>query len=231
MDDKWFKAQQKKVGITAEDIAARLGRDRSAVSKIYTGQRRMTLEWAQAFSEALDVPIDEVLRRAGLIMETSSATPIDETPELIATPPKLGGKPFLQANHARAIRQGMVQGDAAPFSGNLKETETANRVADAFGRKHGQELWTVTSEAMKLGGYLQGDTLLLDTDQSERCGSGDIVLAQIHDWGEGSPKIALRRFEPPALIADSASETDRRLHLVDGRNVVIRGKVVASWRP
>ena len=36
MDDKWFKAQQKRVGVTADQIAAEMGRDRSAVSSIYT---------------------------------------------------------------------------------------------------------------------------------------------------------------------------------------------------
>ncbi|MGR3522698.1 MAG: helix-turn-helix domain-containing protein [Paracoccus sp. (in: a-proteobacteria)] len=65
IDDKWFKQQQRRVGVTTEDIAARAGRARSAVSNIYTGRQRMNLDWAKVFAEVLQVPLDEVLQRAG----------------------------------------------------------------------------------------------------------------------------------------------------------------------
>ena len=60
MDDKWFKQQQKRVGATAEDIAQKMGRTRANVSNIYTGRQKMSLEWARAFAEVLQVPIDAV---------------------------------------------------------------------------------------------------------------------------------------------------------------------------
>jgi hypothetical protein len=58
---------------------------------------------------------------------------------------------------------------------------------------------------------------------------GDVVIAQVYDRG-GSAKTVLRRFEPPVLVAASMDPEDWRVHVVDGNNVLIRGKVVASWR-
>ena len=57
MDDKWFKRQQKIAGVTAADIADRMGRARSNVSHILNGHQRMSLEWAKAFAEVLNVPL------------------------------------------------------------------------------------------------------------------------------------------------------------------------------
>lgn len=66
MDDKWFKQQQKRVGVTAEDIARVMGRSRANVSHILTGRQRMSLEWAKAFAEVLQVPMATVLEKAGV---------------------------------------------------------------------------------------------------------------------------------------------------------------------
>ena len=57
MDDKWFKRQQKRAGVTAEDIAEELGRDRSVVSRIYVGRQRMTLDQARVFAKVLEIPL------------------------------------------------------------------------------------------------------------------------------------------------------------------------------
>lgn len=204
MDDKWFKAQQKRVGVTAEDIAKKMGRDRSAVSHIYTGQRRMSLEWAQVFSDVLEVPLDEVLKRAGVLSE----------------------------NPAREIAVGLADGDVVPWKpmggGDRSATDA---VAGHFGGgKPGVDVWIVSSGAMQLGGYMPGDNLLVDTNQSEMCRAGDVVLAQKYDWKTGNATTLLRRFEPPVLVPASADLAEQRVFVVDGDNVLIKGKVVASWR-
>lgn len=210
MDDKWFKNQQKKVGVTAEDIANAIGRDRSLVSRIYVGRQKMTLEQAQVFADILKAPLDQVLEKAGLI-ETGDQ----------------------KANAVRRIDQaakGFSEGDAEPYRAPPAAAENANKIAAIFGLRPGVDIWTVNTDAMRLAGYLPGDKILVDTHKSEITRAGDVVIAQIYNWQSGEVKTVLRRHEPPVLIADSLVEEDRRALVVDGNNVVIKGKIVAQWR-
>lgn len=203
MDDKWFKAQQKRVGVTADEIAARLGRDRSVVSKILSGKQRMTLEWAQAFADTLQVEVAVVLEKAG------------------AAPQRT----------AQALRPGFTESDAAAWvpGPGLGEGETVRTIAAALGAdRPGIDVWRVKSKAMVLAGLLEGDFMLVDTHQSERVRPGDIVIAQIYN--RIGATTVLRRFEPPVLVAETVNADEKRIFVVDGQNVVIKGKVVATWR-
>ena len=207
MDDKWFKAQQKKAGVTAEDIANAIGRDRSVVSRIYVGRQKMTMDQAHAFSKVLDVPLEIVMEKAG--MGDSAAT------KTIAS---------------YRDQKGFSESDASPFHAAPSAMQAAEIIATAFGKRSGADVWTIDSNAMHLSGYLRGDKILVDTHQSERVTAGDIVIAQIYNWQDGDAKTILRRYEPPVLVADSIEENDRRVVVVDGNNVVIKGKVIAQWR-
>lgn len=204
MDEKWFKARQKEVGVTAEDIARRMGRTRSNVSHIYSGAQKMSLEWAKAFSEALQVPLATVLEKAG----------------------------SADAPTAQQIAPGFADSDAAPWIPQKTGNESAVRgVAQVLGAdKPGVYIWQVMGGAMALGGLLDGDLMLVDTHAGERARAGDVVVAQIYNNATASAVTVLRRFEPPVLVAASADPADGRVHVVDGTNVVIMGKVIASWR-
>lgn len=203
MDDKWFKAQQKKVGVTADDIARRMGRTRSNVSHIYSGKQRMSLDWAQAFAEVLHVPLHDVLKHAGILEETLD----------------------------RPIARGFSEGDATPWTGKGGEdAQVRDRAACFGGGKPGTDIWTVQSSALQFAGYLPGDFILVDTHQSERCRAGDVVIAQKYDWKTGTATTVLRRYEPPVLVASGPDPDDQRVLVVDGNQVAISGKVIASWR-
>jgi len=202
MDDKWFKLRQKKVGVTAEDIAARLGRDRSVVSRIYTGRQKMSFEWAQIFADVLEVPLADVLEHAGV----------------------------ADAQTARRAAPGFTDGDAAPWTPK-RDDETASTIAQHLGgERPGIEIWQVNGSALALQGYLPGDMILVDTHQSETCRPGDAVVAQIYDWTTSTATTVLRIFQPPVLISTATPPEAFQVHVVDGNNVVIKGKIVASWR-
>jgi SOS-response transcriptional repressor LexA len=202
MDEKWFKRQQKIAGVTAEDIANAMGRARSNVSHILNGHQKMSLEWAKAFSEVLKVPLDEVLRRAGVMDEPT----------------------------VRALQPGFSESDAAPFVAKPGDNRQVQMAADVFGARPGVDVWQVKSQALSYMGYMPGDYMLVDTHAAERVRAGDVVVAQVYDNAKGTASTALRRYEPPVLVAASPDPEDRRVHVVDGVNVVIRGRVVASWR-
>lgn len=201
MDDKWFKAQQKRVGITADAIADVIGRDRSVVSKILSGRQRMTLEWAQAFATALQVDVATVLEKAGV-----------------------ADKPLVQA-----VMPGFSESDAAPWvpGPGVSEAQLVPTVAKVLGGdRPGVDVWRVKGTAMAQHGLLEGDYMLVDTHQAERVKPGDTVVAQVYN--RTGATTVLRTFAPPVLM--SSDPNDLQVHVVDGVNVVIRGKVVASWR-
>jgi len=202
MDEKWFKTQQKKVGVTAEDIANKRGLSRVNVSHILTGRQSMSLSWAKAFSEVLQQPLDVILEKAGV---TDAAT-------------------------AQAVVPGFSEGDASPWKQGpgLAESASVKSVAAALGERPGVDVWRVQSRSMALAGLLEGDFILVDTHQAERVKAGDIVIAQVYN--RTGATTVLRRYAPPVLVAASADPDDAGVHVVDGVNVVVRGKVIASWR-
>ena len=203
MDVDWFKKKQKERGVTADQIADIMGRSRTSVSNIYSGNQKMSLEWAQAFAQALDTPIDEILSHAGALPQAA----------------------------AKQVTSGFSEGDAAPFSGPPGATQRASDRASTFGgEKPGIDVWTVRTEALTLNGIMPGDQILVDSNMSERARAGDFVIAQDYNWQTGTAVTLLRRFEPPVLVSASSNPDLQRVHVVDGRNLVIRGVVTAIWR-
>lgn len=202
MDEKWFKAQQRKVGVTADEIADHIGRHRSIVSRVYTGRQPMTLDLARAFADVLDVPLSTILEKAGVATEEVT----------------------------QQVAPGFAESDATPWTATARPDDPNKTIAAAMGgTRPGVDVWRVKGNGMLLGGYLPGDFILVDTNASERVRAGDVVIAQ-HYQPNGTAITLLRRYEPPVLVAASADPADRRVLVVDGMNVVIRGKVIGSWR-
>ncbi len=203
MEKDWFKRRLRMQGKTADDIAKAISRDRAVVSRIMNGHQQMTLDQAKIFAAELAVDVAEVLVRAGL----------------------------TDAPVAQALRPGFAESDAAawvPGPGIAEATEVPTIAQALGGGAPGVDVWRVKSRAMALAGILAGDFMLVDTHQAERVKPGDVVIAQVYN--RTGATTVLRRFEPPVLVAASADPEDGRVHVVDGINVVIRGKVTASWR-
>jgi SOS-response transcriptional repressor LexA len=201
IDDKWFRQKQKQAGITAEHIAARLGKDRSVVSRIYVGRQKMTLAEAEVFAAMLEQPLATVLEKAG-----------------VASVPT-----------AQQLAQGFSDGDAAPWKPQGFDDRKPQTIAEAFGAKAGVDVWQVKGNAMRGAGLLPGDFILVDTHQAERVKPGDTVIAQVYARN-GTAKSVLRRWLPPVLVSVSGSGEPTEVHVVDHDNVAIRGKVTAAWR-
>lgn len=206
MDAQWFKRAQKRAGVTSFDLGQAIGRDRTVISRFINGGQRMTLDQARLIAPLLDVPLTELIEKAGL----------------------------GDGEVAQQLAPGFAESDATPYviapgdGSLLNERQRVSDIAKAFGGGPGVDIWRVKGSAMALAGLLDGDLMLVDTHQAERVKPGDVVLAQIY-----SPRGAatvLRRFEPPVLVASSVNPSDMRVHVVDGVNVVVRGKIIASWR-
>lgn len=203
MDEKWFRAQKRKAGVTNAEIAALRGRDHTVITKIVTGQQRMTMEWAQTFAEALQVPIATILEKSDI----------------------------LDAQQARQMEEAFAEGDAEPWAGAATHDSGRRQnqtIAEALGARPGVDIWRVDGSSMALAGLLPGDFMLVDTHQADRVKAGDIVIAQV--YSRGGAKTVLRRWLPPVLVSATSALGDDGVLVVDNDNVVIRGKVIASWR-
>ncbi|SEN60929.1 helix-turn-helix domain-containing protein [Palleronia pelagia] len=204
MDVDWFKKQQKIKDVTADKIAAEMGRARSAVSRIYSGEQKMSLDWARAFARALDLSLDEVLSHAGVLGEQD----------------------------AKTVTPSLSDGDASPYKvhGDASNHRQLQIIEAMGGGRSGVEIWQVREPSLAFMGYMPGDAIAVDAHQSELTKAGDVVLAQIYEHSGGRARTILRRHEPPVLVAASPNPDDARTYVVDHNNVVIRGKVIASWR-
>lgn len=74
LDGDWARDQMQAVNATQDDLASAINRDRSIVSRIVTGQRRVSLGEAPALAEALGVSVLELLGRCGITAAAEAAS-------------------------------------------------------------------------------------------------------------------------------------------------------------
>lgn len=135
----------------------------------------------------------------------------------------------LQGRHSK----NMLAEDAArwtPPDDDEGSRPTLDMARLLGGGRPGMDIWQVRGNALALEGYREGDFLLVDHNAADRAKSGDIVIAQIYDWQQAAAVTVLRRYEPPVLVAAGFEPEDRKVYVVDGNNVAIKGIIIASWR-
>lgn len=66
IDGDWFHNQLDDRGQSLRALARHLGKDASAVSRTFSGKRRMTMEEAAEIAAFLGVPVTEVMHHAGI---------------------------------------------------------------------------------------------------------------------------------------------------------------------
>lgn len=204
MDKNWLKISLRKAGKTSADLAEAIRRDRAVVSRIMNGHQPASIDHAKAFADVLEQPVDVVLERLGL----------------------------TDAKTAAVFTPGFSESDAAQYVHDTQRgSDKQQSVAQALGAdRPGIDTWTIRSDAMNAMGMLAGDFILVDTRQADNCKPGDVVIAQVYDWQTGSAITVVRRYEPPVLVAATTNKDAFRVHVIDGQNTVVRGKVIANWR-
>lgn len=201
MDATFFKERQKRLGVTNDDLARAIGRDRAVISNIYSGKRPMKPAEADVFSRLLNVPVEQVLAAAGV---------------------------FTQAAVAMARPSGMAE-DARPFDWTGAPERDAMAALFNLDRS-GVDVWRVSTDAMTVAGYRQGDAIVVDTRRPDAYRKGDDVIVQVYDLSSGSAVTLLRRVEPPIIFALPSNLAQIQPMVIDNERIVVRGIVVGSWR-
>ncbi|MSP42275.1 MAG: UbiX family flavin prenyltransferase [Alphaproteobacteria bacterium] len=75
MKTNWIKQKLKSMGVTQEQLAQAIGRDRAVVSRILQGRQPLRLDWAGAFARILQMSPEEFLRQSGAGSERTDAYP------------------------------------------------------------------------------------------------------------------------------------------------------------
>lgn len=125
---------------------------------------------------------------------------------------------------------GFAEEDAAAYDAELpgEDEEVASAISALVNGRPGRVPWVLRSRALETAGYLPGDILIVDLNAVAK--SGDVVCAQAYDWSRARAATVMRVFQPPLLTASSYDPALRTPLVVDDRNVVIKGVVVASVR-
>ena len=66
LDSEWFKLQMRRNHLTTRGLGERVGLHYSAIGRMTNGLQGMKAEDAAMFTKAFGVPVDEVMRRAGI---------------------------------------------------------------------------------------------------------------------------------------------------------------------
>ncbi len=65
MDIEWFKSKHKASGVTQAEMARRLGKTPTFLTRVYAGDQPLKIEQATAMARAFGVPLAEVLAHLG----------------------------------------------------------------------------------------------------------------------------------------------------------------------
>lgn len=74
VDTAWFKARLTDKGYSQRGLAKMLDIDHSALSLMFSGKRKMSVQEAGSVASLLDVPIGEVLKRAGVAVRVGDVS-------------------------------------------------------------------------------------------------------------------------------------------------------------
>lgn len=208
MDTNFFRERQRELRLTNDDLAQAIGRDRSVISRIWSGERQMKPSEVRAIADKLNLDIALVIDKAGLN----------------------GGDILLQMKSA--LERTHFNEDASPWKPEegISVSETRDMAQLLGGARPGVDIWQVRNNSLIFEGYREGDYLLVDHNAAARARAGEVVVAQVYDHQGGGATTLLRRYEPPVLVGWGLDPDERTVHVVDGKNVAIRGVVIASWR-
>lgn len=195
--------------------------------------RRKQLAWIEAILEHKGWNRSRLAKEAGVDPSTLSkflADPLNkaqlQTNSIEKIADASGFRPYL--THPPVRPAGLTDIEAEPFDETDATAVVDVAVSAMKAGRNGLDPWVMRSRALEHEGYLPGDILMVDLNMQPR--SGDAVCAQVYDR-QGKAETIMRIYEHPFLIAASSDPAARRPLLVDDEKVLIRGVIVASFRP
>lgn len=203
---------------------------------VMTLDREEVRAWLRAILVHLGWTGTELARRMGKppstinrFLNDPDATHVLSIKTLKGIEEKTGYAPLKYPDAMRP--RGFGESDATPFDANATSGDVAldGAVRALCLDKPGVDPWILRSTALDAIGFLPGDVMIVSLNERPR--AGDIVCAQVYDWGRARAETVFRVYEPPYLMAATTSKELLRPHVVDDERVVIKGVMLQSLRP
>lgn len=192
--------------VSQTELAKVLGRDKSAITNLLQGKRRLRADEVVKIATFLNVSELEVL---GINKEKH----IDIKQET-SQPPEQEWLPF-QSTPSLELQQShlvMQQGEFYYFYDGKSATDKSYALE-------------VTSNALVLSGFMIGDVVISELDREIR--PGDVVVVQ--HYNNDIAETLLRKYQPPYLVPHSSNPEFKRLH-EDRSNVRMISPVIKLVR-
>lgn len=114
--------------------------------------------------------------------------------------------------------------DAVLFDAKSADPAVSAALRALIGGRQAADPWTIRTRALEGIGYVPGDIVIVDLGRQPS--PGDVVCAQVYDWGRSDAETVMRVYEPPFLVAASLDQQLRRPLMVDNERVIIKGVVL-----
>jgi len=196
--------------------------------------QRETKEWIKAIASHMGLSLSQLALKSGMAASTITRFVNDDTGVLTIQQNSLeqianftGFRPYQFPGRARP---GFSELDAVPFE--LDDRQPGGWVKAAVDEakkgRNGVEAWVMKGAALDGMGILPGDVIIVD--QNLRPKPGDIVVAQIVDYGRGTAETVIRVYQPPFICSHSVRLGPMRPEHVDEERVSIAGTGIGVLR-
>ncbi len=201
--------------------------------------RQATREWLMFVRQKTGKSYTYIAREAGIATSTLTRHVNDpDYPHTLSTQTiakiasKFGVSPpnafDVTAEPNSGHGSGFSESEAVPYEPKGRGSDIRAAVDALIANRRGCDPWELRTRALELAGYLPGDIVIVDLNETPR--TGDVVCAQVYDWERGGAETIWRIYEEPYLVAASGERLHRRPLLVDRRNVVVKGVVRGLFR-
>lgn len=198
-------------------------------------ERQQIIDWLRAILSSKGWKPTELARRAKLapstinrFMNSPDADHVMSTRSLQAIANVAGVAVLQMPGMPRP--PGFGEADALAWSDNGSGDAIVDHAVKALiGGRNNIDPWVMRSRALEHAGYLPGDVLLIDLNETPR--PKDAVCAQVYDWSTGKAETIMRLYEPPFLVAASSEPKFLKPFIVDDHQIVIKGVIVSALHP
>lgn len=172
-------------GKTQSQLAAALGRDKSAITNLLQGKRQVKLRELPKIADFLEVGVEELLGMSPA--QRTNPSPSSAIPFYMPPGPLVQAMPIIAQQEAGFV-----------LTMQLAIDNPVQCVA-----------FEVPDHSLDLHGLVPQDIVICDL--SAPCQAGNNVLVEVRAV-DGSKQVVLRKYQPPFLNAYSTREGFERLH-------------------
>ena len=185
IDGEWFTRKLEEADKSMRGLARHLDVDVSAVSRMFSGTRKMKMNEASAIAHFLGTPVNEVLKHAGVSVDLDGlptrimlAAAINEKGQLERLPePRPLPQAILDRAHAAITLHGEAGGNARIIAAQIRAIKGPLAFMDdavvLFGHTEGVERAAIGT--LSIGRSQKGEQIMAKIERARKTGEARVV--------------------------------------------------------